>query len=124
MRKPPLFAGVALLVLAGAGATYGIPVPLKTGSVYPNSDPALVGCYLSSASGELVDDPTAGTAILDGFTHQRALVTWPIGWSARRSLFGVSVVNSRGEVVATTGTRVSLSGGYWTDGSFLTCGTY
>ncbi len=119
--------GVGLLVLAGALAvvSYGVPAPLKTGSLYPNADPRYVGCYTSGVSGELVEDPGAGTAIIDGLSHQRALVTWPIGWTARRSAFGVSVVNLQGDVVAWTGTHVNLSGGYWyVDGSFLACSVY
>jgi hypothetical protein len=127
MRKPLLLAGVGFLALAGASYSCGvpgIPVAPKTGSTMPGADPRYVGCYLSSASGELVEDPAAGTAIFDGFTHQRAPVTWPIGWTGRRTLFGVAVVNDRGWVVATTGRRVNLSGGYGPDGSFITCGTY
>ena len=115
-------AGLGLLVLAAAIAFFGIPVAIKTGSLYPDADPTRIGCYTSGVSGELVDDPSAGTAIIDGMSGRRTLVTWPIGWTGRNSLFGTSVINSRGEVIARTGTHVNLSGGYWTDGSFLACG--
>ena len=124
MNKPYLYAGVGLLVLTVAIASHGVPTPLKTGSLYPDASPGIVGCYTSGVSGELVDDPGAGTAIISSFSGQRALVTWPIGWTGRRSLFGVLVIDSRGQVVARTGMYVNLSGGYWRDHSFLTCGTY
>jgi len=127
MRKPLVFAGVGLLVLAGSLAivSCGTPTPLKTGSLYPDASPGMVGCYTSGVSGELLDDPVAGTAIIDSMDGQRVLVTWPIGWTARRSPLGVSVIDGRGQVVARTGTHVNLSGGYWyVDNSFLACGAY
>ena len=127
MHKRLVVAGVGLLGVAAALAiaSYGVPTPLKTGSLYPNEDPQYVGCYTSGVSGELLDDLGAGTAIVDSMDGRRVLVTWPIGWTARRSLLGVSVVDSRGQFVARTGTYVNLSGGYWyVDNSFLTCGAY
>jgi hypothetical protein len=124
MRKPYVAAGLGLLVVAAVIiATYGVPVPIKTGAVYPGQDPSRVGCYTSGVSGELVDDPTAGTAIIDSMGGQRALVTWPVGWTGRRTLFGVSVIDKRGNVAYRTGTHVDLMGGYWyVDNSFLACG--
>ena len=65
--------------------------------------------------------PGGGTAIIDARSGRRSLVTWPVGWTARRSPFGVSVCDSRGQVVARTGTYVNPSGGNWSDGSFLAC---
>jgi acyl dehydratase len=126
MSKRLVSLGVGLLVLAAALAvvSYGTPTPIKTGSLYPDASPGMVGCYTSGASGELVEDPAAGTAIVDGFSHQRAPVTWPTTWSARRTLLGVEVIDERGQIVARTGTYVNLSGGYWHDGSFLACTVY
>jgi hypothetical protein len=126
MHKRIVSAGVGLLVLAGALAVvpFGDPTPLKTGSLYPNADPNMVACYTSGVSGDLVDDPVAGTAIIDEVSHKRTLVTWPIGFTARRSVFGVSVIDRQGHVVARTGTWVNLSGGYWLDNSFLACTSY
>jgi hypothetical protein len=126
MNKRLVVAGVGLLVLAAAIAiaSYGVPTPLKTGSLNPDAPPGSVGCYTSGVSGELLDDPGAGTAIIDSMDGRRVLVTWPIGWTARRALFGgTQVIDERGMVVARTGTRVYLMGGYWyVDNSFLTCG--
>ena len=41
----------------------GSPVTLKTGSLYPDSNEA--GCYTSGVEGKLVEDKTAGTAIIE-----------------------------------------------------------
>jgi hypothetical protein len=123
MRKPFVVAGASLLVVAAVLAivSYGVPTPLKTGPA--PADPRYVSCYTSGVSGELVDDPTAGTAIIDTMNGQRELVTWPAGWSARRTLFGVQVADKQGNVKYRTGTYVDLMGGYWyVDNSFLACG--
>lgn len=114
MKKPFLIAGVGLLALAGVVAVYGVPVPIRTGGG--------VGCYTSGTGGELVTDPTSGTAIIEG-SGRRVAVTWPVGWTGRMSFFGMQVVDLQGQVVARTGTQVALMGGYWyVDDSFLTCG--
>jgi hypothetical protein len=123
MNKPYLYAGLGLLALAAVIGSCGIPVTIKTGSLSPDSDPNLVGCYTSGTTGNLVTDPDAGTAIIEDNGERRIAVTWPIGWTGRRSWFGVEVLNKKGEVVTRTGTHVSLMGGYWyVDDSFLTCG--
>ncbi len=122
MNERRLFAGLGLLAVVLAVATlYGVPVSLKTGSLNPGAPPGQVGCYTSGTSGQLVDDPS-GTAIIEGPTGRRVVVTWPIGWTARRTLLGTQIVDGRGVTVARTGTQVYLMGGYWLDDSFLTCG--
>ena len=109
------FARYSLLVLTFALAACGSTVAIKTGSLDG-------GCYMSGVTGELAADPAAGTAITDGMSGQRVAVTWPVGWTGRQVGSEVEVLNQSGEVKARTGSRVSLMGGYWTDGSFLTCG--
>jgi hypothetical protein len=122
MRKPYVFAGLGLLVVVVVIiSTYGAPVPIRTGAVYPNADPNRVGCYMSGVSGELVDDPTAGVSVTNSLGGQQALVTWPIGWTGRRTLFGVSIIDKHGNVAYRTGTHVDMMGGYSPDGSFLPC---
>ncbi len=116
MSNPRLrIARCSLLLLTFAVAACGTSVGIKTGSLDG-------GCYMSGVTGELVADPAAGTAITDGMSGQRVAVTWPVGWTGRQAGSEVEVLNQSGEVEARTGTRVSLMGGYWTDGSFLTCG--
>ncbi len=116
-------AGLGLLLIIGAiAATYGIPTPLRTGSLYPDAPPGSVGCYTSGTSGELVVDGVTGTAIIETQSGRRYAVTWPLGYTGRRSLWGVTVVDDRGNDVTHTGSVVNMSGGFWTDGSFLSCG--
>lgn len=98
---------------------FGPDVALRTGGL--SSTTGAVGCYTSGTIGELVADPVAGTAIIER-SGRRIPVTWPKGWTGRRSGWEVEVVDASDAVVLRTGTRVSLMGGYHTDGSFLTCG--
>ncbi len=122
MRTGPRLVVVGSLLLALAVVAYLVmPVTLKTGALYPDAQPGTVGCYTSGTSGELVTDPSAGTAIIES-DGRRVPVTWPIGWTGRRSLGAMDIVDQGGNVVARTGTHVNLMGGYWLDGSFLTCG--
>lgn len=122
MKKPYLVAGGGLLGLVGVVAFYGVPVPIKTGSLSPNQDPKYVGCYTSGDGGDLVTDPTSGTAIIEG-GGRRVAVTWPIGWTGGMNVFGMQVIDTQGNVAAQTGTQVYLMGGSWyVDNSFLTCG--
>jgi hypothetical protein len=115
-----------LALLLGFALAVGVPswwfgggVALKTGGISGGS--GAVGCYTSGTIGELVADPVAGTAIIER-SGRRIAVTWPRGWTGRRSGWEVEVVNASNAVVLRTGTRVSLMGGYYSDGSFLTCG--
>jgi len=79
----------------------------------------MVGCYTNFALGELVDDPASGTAIVEN--DRRTPVMWPAGYTGRRSVWDVEVADASGHVVARTGTRVQIEGGY-TGGAFLACG--
>jgi hypothetical protein len=124
MNKPYVYSGLGLLALTAVVATYGVPVTIKTGTLVPDAAPGMISCYTSGTSGELVSDPAAGTAIIEAYGGNRVAVTWPIGWTGRMSLLGVSVIDERGQVVARTGTHVNLTGGYWRDGSFLACAAY
>ena len=115
-------AGLGLLAVTGVIAIYGIPSTLKTGSINPDAPPGSVGCYTSGTSGQLVADDAAGTAIIETGSGRRYAVTWPLGYTGRRSWGGLEVIDTRGNVVTRTGDRVNMSGGFWTDGSFLACG--
>jgi len=93
------------------------PVPLWTAP-----DDGMVGCYTSGTFGVLTTDSTYGTAIIE--RDARVPVMWPHGYSGRRSVTGVEVVDASGHVVARTGTRVQIGGGYTGDAprAFLACG--
>lgn len=112
MHKPYIYAGVGLLAISGVLASCGSPVALRTDAEV---------CHTSGIDGDLVPDAEAGTAIVDTRYGQRHPIAWPRGYTARNSLSGVEVVNSQGEVVARTGTHVSLLGGVSPDGSFEAC---
>lgn len=123
MDKRLIWSGLGLLALTAIVATYGVPTTIKTGSLYPDASPGMVGCYTSGTTGELVTDPTTGTAIIEDRSGRRVVVTWPLGWTGRSSMLGVAVIDRDGNTVARTGTHVNLMGGYWyVDDSFLTCG--
>jgi hypothetical protein len=118
-----LKAGLALAVLAVflAFGLFTTSVAIKTGTIAGGSS-GMVGCYTSGTSGDLVTDLVSGVAIIER-TGRRIAVTWPPGWTGRRSGTEVEIVDSHGDVHMRTGTHVYLMGGYWyVDGSFLTCG--
>ena len=74
------------------------------------------------ARGQLVTDPTYGTAIVE---HVRLMpVMWPPGYVGRQIGSDIEVLDTSGQVVARTGNLVQLPVGY--SGSdprvFLTCG--
>lgn len=109
--------GPALVLLLAAAISFLWPVPLLTAP-----DDGLVGCYTSGASGVLTADATYGTAIIEN--EASIPVMWPHGFTGRRSGYQVEVVDTSGHVVARTGTRVQIDGGYTGENprAFLACG--
>ena len=102
--------GLLLAVLALVG-----PLPLLTAS----DDP--VGCYTAGTTGMLIVDLFAGTAIVQEDMGETTVpVRWPEGYTARRSWGQVEVLDTAGRVVARTGQRYYLPGGY-DNGTWLTC---
>ena len=83
----------------------GPSVPLWTGSSL---------CYLSSAQGELVAEPISGVGIIENFGGLASVtrIRWPDGYTARQSGSVVEVLDQRAIVVARTGTRMQIQGGY------------
>ncbi len=109
---------LAFVVWACGGSTVTAPVTLKT--LDPTSQE---GCYLMGVAGDLVTDPSAGTAITDDTFGGRVVLTWPNGWTARSSGSEVEILNRKGQVAYRTGTHVNLMGGYSNvDESFVVCG--
>ena len=121
-----ILAGAALLVLAVAlalGAFRGAPVKLLTGAPNGNHQPGAgeVGCYLMGTTGELLPDASAGTAITWDLDHRTHPISWPPGFTGRSSGDQVEVLNEAGSVVARTGARISLMGGF-EGATFIACG--
>ena len=79
----------------------------------------MVGCYTNFAMGLLEFDLAAGAAIVEN--NRRTPVMWPTGYSGRQSGWEVEIADVSGHVVARTGTRVQIEGGY-TGGAFFACG--
>ncbi len=88
-------------------------VDLRTGGSGPVD--GYIGCYLSHITGLLIPDPSAGTAIVEeDMGHERTVpVKWPPGYTGRLAIDGqVDVLDEKGVVVARTGLRFELLGGY------------
>jgi hypothetical protein len=117
-----VLAGIVVLFVAGFLALHlpGERVELRT-TLTPGFD-SQYGCYAAGDGGRLVVDPVSGTGLIENqMGHGYVQVTWPGGYTARRSGGEVEVLNRYGEVIARTGTDVYFSGGY-EDGGFQVCG--
>jgi hypothetical protein len=115
---------VALVtVLVGCGLERP-PVILVTG-IPPNlhhGDGVVHGCFTSWAEGPVIFDPTYGTAIIDLDLAANAPpdasppaavpVAWPPSYTARLHGSEVAVLDPQGNVVATTGHKYRIDGGY------------
>jgi hypothetical protein len=95
-------------------ASPGGSLPLLTG------DPLDGGCYLAEGGGTLVFDPSYGTAIIGegGTVDGLTIVAWRPGYTARPNGSEFDVLDPQGRVVATTGQRYLLHGGYADPGEF------
>ena len=72
--------------------------------------------------GELVLDPVYGTAIVEA--DRPTPIMWPEGYTGRKSVWDVEIVDESGHVVARTGTTVQIEGAYSgvNPFSFIACG--
>ena len=104
MRRVVIVLGLAALLLAGGWMARLLPgqgVPLLTAD--RPSD--FQSCWLVSVVVDVVADPTYGTVIKGSGSP----LTWPFGYTARRTLgFEVEVLDPSGQVVLTTGSRYRL----------------
>jgi hypothetical protein len=114
---------LTLVLAIAATACAGPAVTLLTGrgSLGPLAD-GMVGCYTDFALGPLVVDAAYGTAIVE-HGHPTP-VMWPPGSTARQSGSEVEVLDKKGSVVARTGNRYQIEGGYGgqNPSSFVACG--
>lgn len=108
-------AALLPVVLAFAlAACAGEPVALATQSK--------LGCFVANTTGLLVPDASTGTAIVsEDMSRTTAQVLWPVGFTARRSGDQVEVLDRGGHVVARTGQRYELLGGYNDDNQWIAC---
>jgi hypothetical protein len=114
------------VVFVVACGPFAGPVQLLTGA--PQGD----GCYTSGATGLLVVDALYGTAVVDevmakvtGSARGPIPVSWRPGFTGRHAGSEVEVLAPDGHVVAITGKRYVIEGGYAAvDGvdSFWSCG--
>ena len=112
---------LAMLVVLGCGSadTGGEAVEILTGSPIASGS-----CYTFGVNGHLVED-TSGIALSINADEVGGGGTMPVmfpdGWSARRVVGGVAVMNGQGQTVAATGQDRYFQGGY-VDGGFFSCG--
>jgi hypothetical protein len=90
------------------------PVQLITAPVGVWDD----GCFTFAAAGRLIVDPEYGTAIVEELQGGTSTVAWRPGFRARRVGPEVEVLDPRGNVVARTGRRYVIAGGYVDEGSY------
>lgn len=109
-----LVATIAVVLgLVGCGPSGG---SLLTGDPLGGN----IDCYLATGSGRLVFDPSYGTAIIGegGTVDGVTIVAWRPGYRARPNGSEFDVLDPQGRVVATTGQRYLLHGGYADPGEF------
>jgi hypothetical protein len=115
-----LVATVALaLVVLGCSPSVQLGEPVEVLTGFPTLLGNGPGCYTNSASGQLIADPQYGTAVIDeimlrvtGTIPSPVPVMWRPGYSAHRLGSEVAVTDTSGNVVATTGHRYLIAGGY------------
>jgi hypothetical protein len=105
---------VAVLILAGPGMA--VTLLTKDPNLHPQD-----GCFLSFVVGDLITDPTYGTAIIEvtkgipkDYVHTYP-VMWPPGYTGRQAGSEVEVLNRSGRAVARTGSHIKILGGYYSD---------
>ena len=92
-------------------AITALAVVLSGCSVQLRTAPAPVnGCDDALLSGRLVTSAQSGLAVVDSTGHVTE-VLWPSGYSARRGISGIELVDEKGGVVAREGDFVEMGGG-------------
>ena len=91
-------------VLLAAGLLAGCSVQLRTASAPVNA------CDEALLTGRLVPSAASGLAVADPDGKVTEML-WPFGYSARRDVSGISMVDDKGRLVAREGEMVHLTGG-------------
>jgi hypothetical protein len=102
---------LAILLLAGCA-----PATLRT-------QPAPISaCMDALATGTLVPSSRSGLAIrAGGASGEVTEVEWPFGYTARRDMTGLALIDSAGTVVAHEGEVIQMGGGTGADNVFHAC---
>ena len=110
--KPTTVVAPAFVFVAIAGCA----VPLET---QPRADGGI--CRLARIGGVLVVDPEVGVGLraANGGVQR---VVWPHGYSARRDLAGLALVDADGRTVAREGNEIATAGYTREDGVAYPCG--
>ena len=77
-------------------------------------------CDDALISGRLVAEAQSGLAVIDS-TGKITPVLWPFGYSARRGLSTIELVDEGGKAVAKEGDFVEISGGFAADETWAAC---
>jgi hypothetical protein len=101
MKRVAATLALALTIAIAVLVLYLGPVSILTGNG---------GCFLNAIDGPLVVDPKYGTAM--AFGDHMVVIAWGSGYTARRDGSEVSVLDPDGNVVATTGKKYRIEGGF------------
>lgn len=114
------------MAITAAACASGPAIALLTATPHDQID-GLGSCYMSGITGDLEADLVFGTAVvetvhLQGGSQKQASwpVKWPLGYTGRQSGSAIEVLDGSGRVVARTGTKVELAGGY-ENGDWAAC---
>ena len=91
-------------VLLAAVILAGCSVQLRTASGPAN------GCDEALLTGRLITSAASGLAVADPGGKVTEML-WPFGYSARRDVSGVALVDDKGRLVAREGEMIHMSGG-------------
>ena len=111
----PRLACVLALALAASGCGALSPTP-ELVFLAPRVDMYTPGCHTSFTVGKLIVHAATGTAVVQDEDERVIPIRWPAGFSGRRVGTEVEIRNADGRLIATTGQRYRLAGGYGEDG--------
>jgi hypothetical protein len=110
MKMLQRIGALALLVVVVGGCS----VQLKTAAA------PVQACEDALGSGRLVANAQSGLGFADP-AGAATPILWPFGYSARRGVSGLEILDETGVVVAREGDFVQAGGGTGNDGFFAVC---
>ena len=109
LRLTALFP-VLLSACAGSIALHTLAEPPKSTDV----------CEAASIGGFLAPDAAYGLGLRDGEGKVHGVI-WPYGFTGRRDINGVLLIDPSGNVVAREGDKIAMRGAYGDDGTQHPC---